>query len=170
MFGDGQGAERHPGVADLIPVVFGGKKPVIVFIIGRFEAFFENGLPYFLPRTFGKVVVEPVVADGNSHRHFGHVEEVAGVPVGEVSHGQHFFLGALQVLLVARSAVGVGKLEDPPQGFPRLVEQPPSNQNPLHGRLTDDSVTLGQNGVVNIFQRLVALDFLQKSFLLAFQQ
>lgn len=56
-----------------------------------------------------EIVVNPVVADAEGGGHFGGVEEVSGIPIGERGGGQHLLARALGEAAVAGEAVEGGE-------------------------------------------------------------
>jgi len=92
-------------------------------------------------------VIQPIVADGQREGHFGHVEEVRGIPVGEGGCGQQFGGAAVAVCGGAFETVGHGEGGDAVEDTARNTEQ----TTPFHlarvGRLLEHQVGVVQQAI-----------------------
>jgi hypothetical protein len=75
------------------------------------------------PRGLVQEGVKPVLSEGGGLGHFGGVEEMRGVPVGEGGDGPQVAPGRLGVALVGRLAEGQGQRAHSMQAGPADAEQ-----------------------------------------------
>ncbi len=99
LIGNRQRAEREPTEADLVPII-------VALLPANFardfrlselaEPFLRDRLFDFRSRPGVEFVVKPVVAKGERGGHLRGVEEMARVPIREISHREHLLLRALE--------------------------------------------------------------------------
>ena len=131
----GEGAVHHAGVAHGVPVDFAPVEPRIGLVPGRFEAFVDDRPRHGLPLGRRHPAVQPVIADGEGHRHLAHVQEMRGIPVGERAGGQHLVDGPPRVRLPAMDPVGISEPKDAFEGGPGGMQQAPADERSRHRRL-----------------------------------
>ena len=120
----------HTAVADLAPVVGHYEPLAILRVEGRLEAFMNQIGPYGILRRLAQVVVEPVVADGKSLGHLGHIQKVGRIPVHESRGAEHLLLCPGSVFFNSLSPVGVAEEEHPAENLAG---------DGVHTRALDDS-------------------------------
>ena len=99
----GEGAVHHAGVAHGVPVVLVAVEPGVGLVPGGFEAFVDDRPGDGLPFGRRHPVVQPVVADGEGHRHLADIQEMRRVPVRERAGGQHLVDGPPRIRLPAHT-------------------------------------------------------------------
>lgn len=137
LVGDGQGADGHAAVADLVPVMV-GLRPALAALVdlqARFQTFLHQRLADGGPVLRRQEVKQPVVADGQCVGHLGGVEEVGRVPVGEGGGREHLLAGPLGLAPVTVQPVKPGQGADAPQRRPALAQQARPDELVLDGRL-----------------------------------
>ena len=137
----GQGAVHHPGVAHGVPVDLAAVEPSVGLVPGRLEAFVHDCPRHGRPLVRRHLVVQPVIADGDGHRHLPDIQEMGRIPVGERAHGQHLVDGPPRVGFPAVDPVGIAQPEDALQRLPGCVQQASADECPRHGRLVQHRVT-----------------------------
>ena len=149
---DGEGPVHHPCIAHGVPVDFAPVEPRVGLIRGRLEALVDDGLSDRLPFALRHLSVQPVIADGEGHRHLTYIQEVGRVPVVKRACGEHLVDGAPGISFSAVRPVGVPQPENAFQRLPGGVQQPSADHLPRHGRFVqhrvaecdDDAVGLGE--------------------------
>ena len=89
--------------------------------------------PYGILGRLAEVVVEPIVADGKSLGHLGHIQEVGRIPVNESRGIEHFLLGPGGIFLNTFCPVGVAEEEHPSENLAG---------DGVHTRPLDDSLAI----------------------------
>jgi len=146
IFHDGQGTGGEAPVANLSPVVPRSDPALVLRSKRQDHALLDDRLADLRSGGLVEPVVEPVVADRQREGHLGHVEEVAGVEVGESGGRQHLLLAAADVPQVAGKVIRHGQHDDALHAAAGLAQQAPPLQLPHDGRDILDQIGLPHHG------------------------
>ncbi|HRV30135.1 MAG TPA: hypothetical protein P5169_00380 [Kiritimatiellia bacterium] len=128
------------------PVVAGLDPPAVVLDRGA-QSLFHEGFGQNLAGIGGEIVIQPIVADGQREGHFGHIEEVRGIPVGEGGGGHKFGGTAVSVRGIAAEAVCHGESGDAVKDTSRNTKQAASFQLALVGAAGEHQVGVVQDAI-----------------------
>ena len=99
-------------MTNLAPIVDSIDKPIVSFIEGRFQTFFDNRFFYYLLCLYRQLRIKPIISDRQSHRHFPHIQEMGRIPVRKRGRFQHLALRPFQKLILPSHSIGITQNEN----------------------------------------------------------
>ena len=125
-------------------------------VLCRVEAFRDDCFAHYPAGVGLQRIVQPVITDSQCHYHLTHIQEMSGVPVGEMTNGQHLLFRTESVFLISRHTVSVRQVVDTLQRDARNRQQAFTLFDTFHrlfrkcpvAKFHDPLVNSGQRGIL----------------------
>ena len=117
MLFNGQSAQYHSGIAYYIPIRFTFRPRIrisgFIFLNDKIQCLCFNRMNNQLSGRRGQYIVQPVVTNGYSRRHFRHIQVMNRVPVREIANMNQLSLRLLRKTSVSTQSVGQSQVDHP---------------------------------------------------------